>query len=171
IGAAQAEHDQQPTIIQAATRERFAKLTSDTPLWEWWDFALPGNPLREEALAAMRRLSARQIQAETMLEGGFDLPMTEIANLDLDATPALCSAARQFLLQHAASLRPPGPARAPPYAVVAPRLEQYLPGLRWIGAHGCGVSEVVSAYEASARAYPDAPERQRFLADIEGVRR
>src|SRR5262245_56827711 len=91
------ERDQREAARLAATPEKFAELTSNSPLWEWWDFSLPGHPLRDQALAAMRELPRRQIEADAMLQDGFALPMDELVHLDLEATPVLCEAAQRFL--------------------------------------------------------------------------
>lgn len=165
----EAERVQRETTKREATREKFARLDANSPLWEWWDFTLPGSELRDQALAAMRTLPRRQVEAQSMLEGGFALPMSELPNLALEATPAFCLVARRFLRRHADSLRT-GERDPIPYAVVAPRLETYLPGMRWLAANGCDCTDEFAAFEATARGYPDSPERRRFLATLDELR-
>lgn len=165
-----AERELQAAARQNADRERFARLDANSPLWEWWDFTLAGNPLRDEALAAIRTLPHRQIQAQTMLEGGFALPMTILPELAIEATPEFCVVAKRFLRLHADSLRPAA-REAPSYTLVSPRLEQYLPGMTWLAAQNCDLGDELTAFALTARSYRDSPEQQSFLAALDTLRR
>ena len=163
-----AEREQRETALKRATPEKFAELTPRSSLWEWWDFALPGNPLRDQALTAMRQLEHRQLEAETMLADGYALPMDEFANLDLEVSFELCQAARPFLRRHADTVRMLAPGSA--FGAIARRIETYLPAAQWLVERGCDCRPELMAYETTARAYPDSPERRAFLERVAQTR-
>ena len=41
-----------------------------------------------------------------------------------------------------------------------------MPTVEWLTQHGCSVGDALSELETTARAYPDSPERARFLARL-----
>jgi len=161
---------------EVATREReenlarFNQLTTESPLWEWLQFTMNGNELRDSAFAGIRRLPRRQAEAEQLIARGEELPMMELPRLDLEITPRFCEVAREFLRADADSLRPkpadPGRSGQIPY-----RIERHLPTIRWLTERGCDCEAAVSAYEATARLYPDSPQRAQFLDQLARMRR
>jgi hypothetical protein len=143
-------------------RAHFERLGPDSPLWEWVDLVASGE-MREHALAGIRKLTRRQADVEMMLDRGWSFPMLELPNLALESTAGLCERARSFLRQRAEALHDPEP---PPYTVVAPRIEIYLPAMRWLVENHCNCASELRAVEDAVGAYPDSPERQKFLEEM-----
>lgn len=154
---------------RAENLARFRGLTNESPLWDWIDFAAKDHELREQALERIRLLPRRQADAELMLRRGQSSPLVELPNLDLQPTPALCHAAREYLLDHARSMRPTVQT-PPPFHLVAYRFEVYLPGIRWLAKNGCDCGGVVKALEGTVTAYPPSRDREEFLLRLAGVR-
>jgi hypothetical protein len=43
--------------------------------------------------------------------------------------------------------------------------------VEWLVQHGCSLNEALTELETTARAYPDAPDRARFLARLSALRK
>lgn len=151
-------------------RARFDALAPDAPLWQWLEFTADGNALREEALAAIRRLPRRQADAEALLGRGHEQPLRELPALDLAPTPALCTAAVEFMRQDAERLRRTA-ANQPLYSEIGPRLERFLPALRWLVERGCECEPALVEQEAAARHYPADVAARRYLNTLAELRR
>ncbi len=150
-------------------RERFARLSSTSPLGEWLEFAEPGAELRQEALAGIRQLPRRQAEAEVLLANGEGLILELLPDLDLEATPALSQHARKFLLDFVQSF-PELRENPNSLPLSAHRLERYTPALAWLRRHGGDVVEVLDSIEAFARRHPDSPQRTELLGEVEKLR-
>jgi len=151
-------------------RERFSRLTSGSPLADWLEFAMPGDELREDALASIRQLPARQAEAEAMLADGNGVVLELLPSLGLEATPALSQHARTFLIALVRTF--PGPVEKPAsLALSAHRLERYTPALEWLCRRHADVAVVLDSIEAFARRHPDSPDRQEVLGEVERLRR
>lgn len=149
--------------------DRFNRLTPKSPLWEWLQFTTDGNELRDSAFAGIRGLPRRQADAEELIARGEELPMMELPRLDVAMTPRFCEVAREFLRRDAESLRP-GPDDPTRSGAIPFRIERHLPTIRWLTDHGCDCEAAVTAYEASARRYPDSPQRAQFLEKLAQLR-
>ena len=55
-------------------------------------------------------------------------------------------------------------------AAIARRIETYLPAAQWLVERGCDCRPELMAYETTARAYPDSPERRAFLERVAQTR-
>lgn len=152
------------------TLARFEKLTGDSPLWQWQEFAGNHSELRTKAFERIRLLARRQADAEAMLQRGMQFPLVELPNLGLQPTPAFCEAAREHLTENARAIRPAALTPAP-YPVIADRLEIYLPGMEWLVNNGCNLNGVLREMETTASAYPPSPDREVFLARLASLRR
>ena len=147
----------------------FQALTPETPLRDWLDVAVTQHELRERALAGIRSLPTRQAQAESLRGDDQAMLMSELRNLDLQATPALCRTANEFLVAHAESYRAKAATTAR-YEIEGASLEQYLFGMQWLASHGCDVCLAIDATDAVVRLYPTAPAREQFLARLASMR-
>jgi hypothetical protein len=148
-------------------RAHFERLGPASPLWEWVDVVASDSEMRKQAWEGIRKLTRRQADAEIMLDRGWSFPMLELPNLALESTAGLCERARSFLRQRAEALHGPEP---PPYTVVAPRIEIYLPAMRWLVENHCNCASELRAVEDAVGAYPDSPERRKFLEEMARLR-
>jgi len=148
---------------------KFKQLTPESPLREWLDFTTDGNELRSRALEGIRNLARRQADAEEMIGFGLDLPMIELANLNLTPTAKFCAIAGEFLRKDAESFRPRVPDPAP-YSVMAFRVERHLPAMHWLVEHNCDIDVGVATYAEVVKLYPDEKERQGFLDKLAALR-
>jgi hypothetical protein len=160
---------EEETLAAEQNAQRFHALTPASPLREWLAFTTGGNPLREEAFAAIRQRPRRQAEAEELIRGGDELPLLELTHLDLAPDAELAAVARDFLAKDAESLRPTKD-RVLTYDQIAFRVERHLPAMDWLARHGCDIGTALDAYETTARLYPDSPARAQFLAKLAGLR-
>ncbi len=113
IAAEEAEEAQRQAAAEAEKQrlnlERFEKLTADSPLWDYAAFFGKDNELDGQAIAAARALTHRQADAEEALRRGMAFPLVNFERLDLNLTPAFCSAAGDLLRQEAAAHPAPSP--------------------------------------------------------------
>ena len=149
-----------------AERRGFEAIDTEASLYAYLPYTEPGDPLRERAMAAIRRLGERQREAEEMVRSGNVAAIREIPNLGLDATPALCEAARDAVAFHARRVRPDGGDQSSSYAVHSRDVEFYMPAIEWLTARGCALGPALTELEATAKAFGDSPERARFLARL-----
>jgi hypothetical protein len=148
---------------RAAHQADFDAIEHDAPLYAWLPFTEPGDPLRDRALAAIRRLPERQRELEEMVRAGNEAAVREVPALATEATSALCDAAREAVVFHARRTRPGSPEEAAHYARYARDVEYYMPTVEWLIARGCPLGDGLAELETTARAYDDSPERARFL--------
>jgi hypothetical protein len=152
-----------------AQRAKLASYTRETPLWDWLSLADRNSPVRDEALAAVQTLPRRQADAELMLARGMGWPLLELPNLNVEATPELCARARATLAKRARDFRPVN-ATPPPFAMEARNIEMFFPAMQWLVAHECDCTAELAEVANSVRAYPDSPERQKFLDRLAQLR-
>jgi lipoprotein NlpI len=153
---------------QRQNRAELDRLSDASPLADWAEFIGKGNELEKEAIARARRLPHRQAEAEAMLARDDAFPLYHIGDLDLEATPEFCAATRGFLARTAETHRPSSPDDA--YWKVSDRFDPFLNDMRWLVDHHCDLEAAIAAVEATVRAYPPAPERDKFLAAVARVR-
>jgi len=164
--AKEAEILQQKELEAArqANLAKFQRLTADSPLWDWQEFIGKGNELEKQAVAIVSKMPHRQADAELMLRNGEIFPLYHIGELDLEATPALCSGARDFFLRNASEGYPTSPEQR--YLLVSDRFDAWLPTIRWLIGQHCDLGAVVVAMQDAVRRYPAEPERDKFLAAL-----
>lgn len=153
-----------------ALEARLQALGRETPLRDWLAFATEGNDLRERTLAGIRALPNRQRDAEALRGDDQAMLMSELRNLGLAATPALCRSSNEFLVAHAQSFRPKAATMAR-YEIESSALERYLFAMQWLAAQQCNLTPTIDAYEDVVRRFPDSPERSAFLNALKGLRR
>lgn len=152
-----------------AERAQLESIEAESSLYAWLPFAEPGSPLRDRALTAIQRLPDRQREAEEMVRAGNVAALREVPNLGVEATPALCEAAREAVAYHARRVEPDQ--GSPAYPPAARDVEFYMPTIEWLVARGCDLDAALTALDTAARAFADAPERQRFIERLAGLRR
>jgi hypothetical protein len=163
----------EPKRIEAERQRNlaeFRKLTPDSPLKDWLTFRPASNELREQALAAIRKLPRRQADAELMLRQGLDYFWDDLPELDLAPSPVVCESARKFLLEKARDIQPHNPADPPKFAYMVERIEPFLPTMKWLVEHHCECAAELAALENTVRIYPDSPERKKMLDALTGIR-
>jgi hypothetical protein len=159
----------QKTALAAARQENLAKLQAldpDAELSEWMKFTDPKLGVREEAYAAARRLKRRQSDAEEMASHGMTLPLLELPNLDLQPTPVLIQAHKDYLLVLATRIRR-ADAGSVRYTWISSDIDPYLPSIQWMAERHCGCSTEVAALEKELRTYQDAQGRAEALAALD----
>ena len=125
--------------------------------------------MREEALAAMRRIPNRQAECLTQLSyGSAGLIMRVLPDIDVQPTPELCQAGRDYLrkelIDHQKMF-------SEPQVFSYPMLTEALPGIVWLAKNCGGCKAEIEGLEAFARTQIDSPARQQFLAALAEVRK
>lgn len=151
---------------RAALAARLAAFGPDTALEAWLELVWPPNEASPEALARARTSPRRQADAERLVGQGLTLPLRFGDELALAPTAGLCRAAVLVLVRNARDLMPREGTPPPAFDAVASRFEFYRPAVEWV-ARRCDGAEAVAAFEKTARAFLDSPERARFLASLE----
>ena len=80
---------------------RFDYLTPDLPLRDYLDFLKRGGDIRQRALEGARHVRTRQADGETLLRRGMGVWLSDLWQLDLQPTPALCEAFADHLRKEA----------------------------------------------------------------------
>jgi lipoprotein NlpI len=161
-----AEAERQAAIEAEKQRlnlQRFEKLTSDSPLWDYAAFFAKDNPLSDRAIAAARALPHRQVDAEEALRRDIGFPLVEYERLDLTATPALCSAASDFLHQEAAAHRAPTPDTE--YETTFPPTVEAddISVIEWL-TESCDIDDAVAQIRGTIETYKPTSSRDAALA-------
>lgn len=151
--------------------ENLVKLQSMSPdahITEWYNLLEPTSGVRPQAIEALRKVPRRQAEIEEGLTYGIPVMMQLVPELDLNATPELCAAARTYLAKNAKVMRL---GKREPYPYEAQTgIDGAVPGLRWLLAHGCDCGEQITALETVIRTYLDSPDRQKALAALAGLK-
>jgi hypothetical protein len=139
------------------------KLGPNSPLGAWLEYVNgssdPG-PLHDQALAGARSVIKRRAEAVRLLEDGAIRQLSALWQLDIEATPALCTTYDQALRRLATSDEV--------YEVrVGEDLERQLPNLKFLAAENCGLEAGLAAAETRTRKlvviYPDGNEHERWI--------
>jgi hypothetical protein len=149
----------------ADARVEFAKLTPESPLWEWAPFV--DSPMQVEALNHIRTAPNRQADAEIMLERG-DFPMRLLFELSLDPTPELCRKFHAFLAKREESMRLKVP-RSQSITVIASDLDAAINSMSWLADHQCDCRDLGAAYLATANSYKDLKLAAWDLHQLESI--
>jgi len=145
---------------------RFEMLTPDSPLRDYLEYIKPGSPVRERALNEARLVNERQAQAEQLIRDGMLVWLADLWQLDVAASPNLCDAFAGQLQKEAEKDR-----GKDSYLVIADYLEIHLANLTWLTAARCDLTDAIAAVEMTARGYPAAPQRDRFLGALAQLHR
>ncbi len=170
----------QPAALGRVLREHpahFSMLTPQSHLKAWLHFA-DDKALHDRALAGARMVVGRNDDAVEMLNDRSDiaapwLVLQNLAVLDLEATPALCSAGLTELRREFAPIYRPRPDDPRPYSELLSRLggSEPLPALVWLAQHGCAADAELGDATALVERYQDSPEREAMLATLSQLRR
>jgi hypothetical protein len=169
LAAEKAACDEDYRKQRAAT---FASLTADSPFWQWWDFAIEdGGEFREQALSKLVGINNREEQIAKMIEpGGKRELFFMLRNLQLRPKPEIEQAIRTFLADQVKYLMPYNPEKPMPTTVVTQWYEQYFPTIRWLTENGGTCNDQLASMADAVRKYPDCPEREKFLAELDALR-
>jgi hypothetical protein len=151
----------------ADLRVQFAKLTAESPLWEWTPFAKSTYEMHMEALNHIRTAPTRQADAEIMLDRG-DFPMLLLFDLKLDPTPELCQKFRNFLAKREQSMRLKVP-QSQSIKVIAIDLDAAINSMNWLTGNHCDCRDLGAAYLATANSYKDAKLAGRNLIQLKAI--
>jgi len=149
--------------------EKLRAMQPGASIMDWYPLLDAESGVQTEALEALRHDPARQAQIEDMLGYGVHRAMTLLPDLDLQPTPALCQAAGKFFLKTATGSHLRKRDDPAPYSAQV-SFHEFLPGIRWLTAHGCNCDEGIAALDESARTYLDSPERQQLLGNLAALR-
>jgi hypothetical protein len=148
--------------------DKLRQSDDETRLYELTNLIQPDNPALQEVLDFIRKLPGRQADAVMMLESQQDDILRVLADIDLQPTPQLCTAARGCL--HRMVLHRQESLTQGPNSFVGMEFEKGVNGIRWI-AKNCGCKAELAEMEAYARQQQqDAPDVQKFLAALAEIK-
>lgn len=146
-----------------AAADRFHKLTTDSPLWDWAAFFGKDSAFDTEAIAGANKLPHLQADAEEALRRGMGFPLVEYQRLNVIATPAYCAAASDFLIKDAAAHRAADSDTEYSDATAQPYTE---PGdvavIEWLTEY-CDIDEAARQIRASVNSYKQSSSRDAYL--------
>ena len=138
----------------------------ETKLVELEPWARDGSPVRDEALAAMRKLPNRQHDAEIGLWGDYSWILPYLAQIDVQPTPELCSAAKHYLQTCIREVRNwPEPGES-----MGRTLESGIHGIEWI-AKNCDCAKELQELDDLAGKQKDTPDVRDFRAALKAFRK
>jgi len=153
--------------------ERFSMLTPQAHLKAWLKFT-DDKATRDEALAGARKLDHRTGDAVEMLKSDEYSAWTVLAYLpalDLQATPALCTAAQNVLRARFANIYRPTADDPRSYHELLDRIggADLIGDVVWLASHGCEAEALLDDTEALIRTYQDSPARADMLARLSAL--
>jgi hypothetical protein len=148
--------------------EELSKVDDETTVMELSSLTVPDSPVREEALAVIRRIPNRQAECVNQLRyGAAGTIMRLLPEIDAQPTPELCEVARDYLrkelILHQKMF-------AEPQVFSYPMLVEALPGIVWLAKNCAGCEAEIEGLEAFARTQIDSPARRQFLAALAEAR-
>jgi len=155
---------------------RFSQLTPKAHLRAWLSFE-DKKEYRERALAGARQLEHRTADAvEILRSSGEGEPWTVLrllTALDLEATPALCSAALAELHKELARIHRPQPDQPMSYTELLDRLGtgDQFGALVWLASHGCDAEAGLGEAEDLIRTYQTSPASAAMLERLAALHR
>jgi hypothetical protein len=153
---------------RARELEELRKTDDETRLYELESHIRPDSPVLQEALEVMRHLPNRQSDAIQAFESQSSYILHFLGDIDLQPTPQLCTAARNYLSRAVRERQ--ARADAAPLPFVGAEFTEGIESIRWISKN-CGCDAELAQIEAYAHAQQqDAPEVQKFLAAIAAIR-
>jgi hypothetical protein len=160
----------QMEAARAKAAADFAKLTPNSPLWEWVPFlAVPDQTLVSSALDRIRHLKRRQNDTELMLERG-DFPLGQLGAFDLTPTPALCEKARNLLRQRAGALTLKEP-ESRPFKDIAVGVSDAVSAMTWLIDYDCSCAPEAQIWETTVKAYREPGYDLYRLAELRDPKR
>ena len=152
------DRQREKTEARGPAIARFQALTPDSSLGDYLDalesytFYAPDEAAQEDTFAKGRQIKSRQADAVALLKEGRIWRMTELWNLDIEATPAVCAAYSDALRHDAAELDP----MSVDFAKVN-EIAGQLPNLKWLVKEHCDLADLLAFTETRIRAVCDKP--------------
>lgn len=168
----------QPQRLGQALREypeKFSMLNERAHLKAWLNFA-DRDGLRLQAIAGARNLDHRNADAIEMLGSSSEheawVALEYLPELDLEATPALCTSALAQVHRELKDIYRPTADNPLPYREMLERMGtgEPLAALIWLGRHGCPAKDELNEADTLIRIYQDSPERGAMLATLGELR-
>ena len=148
-------------------------LRPDSPLRLYLAFATAGDA-PEPALSRARRLIHRDDEAVEMLNdpARTGILLRYLTDLDLDASPALCTAAARAIDDSFARVETPAANEPKPYRDLIGALgpSDPLKALTWLVAHRCDANDTEARAEELVTKYEDSPDRAAMLSHLRATR-
>jgi hypothetical protein len=157
--------------VQSEIRQRnlaaVATIGEDQPLWTWLPLLEEESGVREETLAALRKLTRRQSDVEAMLANDRLAARELLPLLDLQPTERLRQQVTAWCVKTAdyARTKPGGGDEI----LEGTFMFGPLPALRWMHARGGDCRECVSQLKAAALDYQDTKVRARYIKELDAL--
>lgn len=164
--AAEAEEQKRHQEAEAEEAARFARLGPDSPLTDYLDFLLPGDPRFDLAVAGARLVKSRNADAAALLSGNRLDDLADLWRLDID--PAAVCAAYGMALRAAASRIT---RLNPTHISAAIDLERQLANMEWLASARCDLEEPLGDVEAKVRAVADSARIIDFANKVAALRK
>lgn len=153
--------------VRAQNLALMSRIDESEPLWHWLKLLQDDSGVRDETLAALRKLNRRQADIEQMLAERVSEAMDLIPLLDLQPTPRLKQLIDESLVKDAAYARTkPGGSDE---ILKGDYMFSTLPALHWMQTHGGCCREGISQMKAAALLYADTSVRARYLKELDGL--
>ena len=139
----------------------------DQPLWHWLSLVKEEGGVREEALAALRKLKRRQSDVEAMFAEGNSAALELLPLLDLQVTQPIQQGVLTSCLKTAeyARTKPGGGDEI----LERTFFFEPLPALHWLRAQGGDCRECVAQLKSSALQYQDTKIRARYIKELDSL--
>jgi hypothetical protein len=151
--------------------EELRKSDDETKLYELEHLIRPDSPVLQETLEFMRHQPNRQAEAIRLLESQSSSVLHFLGDIDLQATPQLCTAARGYLRQAVRERLASKSTNTTKSPYIGAEFEEGVDAIRWISKN-CGCDAELAEIEAYAKSQDqDAPAVQKFLAALAEIKR
>jgi hypothetical protein len=155
--------------VRARNLRLVAQIDESHPIWQWLRLLADDSGVRDEAIAALRKLNRRQADMEQMVAERVGETMDLIPLLDLQPTPRLQERIDAWLLKDAAYARTkPGGSDE---ILKGDFMFSALPALHWMHSRGGCCREGISQMRAAALEYRDTKVRARYLKELDDLLR
>ncbi len=146
-----------------------SRVDDETEIGEIENLTRGDSPVREEALATMRKLPHRQEETVRRLANAEGIILPLLPYLDLQPTPELCAAGKNWIRSSVNQRRRMNVANGPE-TFVGMEFTEGLPGIEWL-AKNCDFKAELDLVEAYAKEQKqDAKEIQDFIASLQKIR-
>jgi hypothetical protein len=165
--AEQAAREQEERDQQDREIARFKALGPGSSLRDYLDYLGPGDTHYREALAGARLVKTRQADTVALLRQSRLGDLPDLRDLDLAASPDLCSA-YDFGLRVAAMKVERGRGA---WLTAAIDLERQLANVKWLTSAGCDLDPSLTLLENNVRAVADSDRLNRFADSLHRFRK
>lgn len=153
---------------RARDEARFAALGPDSPLRDYLEYVNSSDARVPLAMEGARHARSRQADAVALLgEQDWLMRMREMWQLDIAATPAVCTAYNAALRQSALKIDPSYSNRLGE----AIDLEFQLPNLKWLVTQRCDLRDVLTDLATRLRVVRDSSRIDRLADTLEALAR